>query len=253
MHPIWQSNHLSWKQVLSTFRFQLFFHSFRIHLHNSVSWNGIVLVIGRFFLILIASDNLQIVRSKNLCIDLLDAVYEFNWSCVTVLRKERYSHIPSLDCFEDIAHRFVNEESILNLALRLLSALTVQSLYNLCVIRFRSRRLLDFLLIITMLIAGFEQTWHLRGSKGFSDSRRRKIFRMWEGQIIILEFLLDIEFVKLVIDGVICFFGNREERIIRVFETLLLLFLLFKQFFKLNQKSFTSSLSDLSAFSRFIP
>ena len=62
-----------------------------------------------------------------------------------------------------------------------------------------------------------------------------------------MQLLLDIEFVELVIHGVISFFGDREERIGGSLESLLLLLFDFEEFLELNVCEYTSSLSDLSA------
>lgn len=75
---------------------------------------------------------------------------------------------------------------------------------------------------------------------------------MGEGKIVILEFLLDVELVELIVDGVVCLFGDREEGVCGVLEALLLLLLLFQQLLELTQYRATSSFYDFSARSRFI-
>ena len=75
---------------------------------------------------------------------------------------------------------------------------------------------------------------------------------MREGKIVILELVLDVEFVELVIYRIVWFFCHRKERIVGVLKALLLFFLLFEQFFELNRNWLTSSLSALSTFSLFI-
>lgn len=64
--------------------------------------------------------------------------------------------------------------------------------------------------------------------------------------------MFDVEFVELVVDGVVRLLGDREEGVGGVLEPLLLLLLLLQQFLELTQMRATSSFYDLSARSRFI-
>lgn len=73
-----------------------------------------------------------------------------------------------------------------------------------------------------------------------------------EGQVVVLQFLFNVELVELVVDGVVGLLGDGEEGIGGVLESLLLLLLLLQQFFELNRPRGTSSFYDLSARSRFI-
>jgi len=108
------------------------------------------------------------------------------------------------------------------------------------------------MLVNALLIVGFEKTGNFGGGKWFNIGDGRQIFRMGEGEVVILKLVFDIKFVKLVIYGVVGLLGDGKERVIGVLETLLLLFLLLEQFLKLNSAKNTSSLSALSTFSLFI-
>ncbi len=73
-----------------------------------------------------------------------------------------------------------------------------------------------------------------------------------EGEVVVLEFLFDVELVELVVDGVVCLLGDGEEGVGGVLESLLLLLLLLQQLLELSHPMSTSSFYDLSARSRFI-
>jgi hypothetical protein len=64
----------------------------------------------------------------------------------------------------------------LDFALWLLCALTVKALYYFCVVRFRSSELFSFVFVVTMGIAGLEETGDFGGGKGFDVGGGREIF-----------------------------------------------------------------------------
>lgn len=124
-----------------------------------MSRNSVVLIEGRFFLVLVTADDFQIIGSEFFNIHFLDAVNELNWSCVAVFGKKRYSHVTCLDGFKHVVHRFVDKQRILNFVLRLLGALSVQSLYYLRIVGFRrweGFRL--FFLLVAVGIARLKET-----------------------------------------------------------------------------------------------
>jgi hypothetical protein len=116
----------------------------------------VIFVIGRLLLVLVAVNNLKIIRSEYFCVYFLNAVYELDRGCVAVLSEERNCYITCFNSFENVAHRFVNEKRILDFALWFLCALAVESLYYLCIIGFRSSWFFGFILVITVLIARLE-------------------------------------------------------------------------------------------------
>ena len=217
-----------------------------------MSWDGIILVICGLFLVLVAVDDLQVIGPKNLCVNFLNAVDEFDRSSVAIFCEKGYRHISRFYCLENVADWFIDKKCILDLALRFLAAFTIKTLNNLAVVRFRASWFLLFVLINALLIVGFEETWHFGGGKWFNIGDGRQIFGMGEWEVVILKFVFDIKFVELVIYCVVRLLGYRKERIIRVFEALFLLFLLLEQFLELDSAKNTSSLSALSTFSRFI-
>lgn len=136
MHPIRQSHNLCREQLFSALSLELLLQTLGVDLHDSVSRNGIIFFICRLFLILVAIDDLQIVWPKHLCIEFLDAVDEFYGSSVAVLCEKRYCHVSRFYCLQNVAHRFVDKESILNLTLRLLTSLPIKAFDNLTIVRF---------------------------------------------------------------------------------------------------------------------
>jgi hypothetical protein len=137
VHPVGETHHLSRQQILTTLSFELFFGAFRVDLDNPVRGDGIVLIKSTFLLVFITCDDLKIIRSKHLQIDLLNAVYELDRRRIPVLREERNSHVACLDRLKDVIHRFVDEKSILNFVLGLLGAFAIEALHDLGVVRLR--------------------------------------------------------------------------------------------------------------------
>jgi hypothetical protein len=107
-------------------------------------------------------------------------------------------------------------------------------------------------LVVAVGVAGFKQTRHFGGREGLFSGSWREVFGVGEGEVVVLQFLLDVEPVELVIDRVIRFLGHRHKGVTGVFKPLFLFSLLFGQLLELATIIYTSSLSDFSALSRFI-
>ena len=90
----------------------------------------------------------------------------------------------------------------MNLVLRLLGTLTVKPLYNVRVIRLSALRLGRLSLLVADL-TGLVETGDFGGCKRFGGIGGREIFWMREGEVVILQLIFDVEFVELVIDGVV--------------------------------------------------
>lgn len=155
MHPIWKSHNLCRKQIFSAFSFKLLFHTFRVHFYNTMSWNGIVFIISWFFLILIAVNDFQVVRSKDFSINFLNAIDEFYRSCVTILCEEWYSYISCFYRFQNVTHGLVYKQSILNFTLRLLATLSIKPFNYLTIVGLWIRWFL-LVLVNAFLVIGFE-------------------------------------------------------------------------------------------------
>lgn len=216
-----------------------------------MSWDSIVLIKSWLFLIFVAGDDFKIIRSENFFVDFLDAVNKFDWGSIAIFREERYGYISSFDGFQDVVYRFIYEQCILNFVLWLLSTFSVKSFHDLWIVWLCALcfwRLLVFLLGFASLI----ETGYFGSCERFDDVCRRKVLWMCKRQIVILELFFDIKLVELIIDGVIWLFGDWEEGIIWLFESLLLFLLKLQKFFELNTVWNTSNLSDLSALSFLI-
>lgn len=59
--------------------------------------DGIILVIGRFLLILVTTDDFQVIWPEMFAIDFLNAVDEFDWSGIAVFGKEGDRYVSCLD------------------------------------------------------------------------------------------------------------------------------------------------------------
>jgi len=155
MHPIWKSHNFCRKQIFSAFSFKLLFHAFRVHFYNTMSWNCIVFIISWFFLILIAVYDFQVVRSEDLSINFLYAIYEFYGGCITILCEEWYSYISCFYRFQNVTYRLIYKQSILNFTLRLLATLSIKPFHYFTIVRLRICWLL-LVLVNAFLVIGLE-------------------------------------------------------------------------------------------------
>lgn len=159
-------------------------------------------------MILICWDHLKIVRPELLFIYLLHTVNELYGSCVPIFGEERDSRLSRLYRFKNSTYRFINKKSILDFILRFLCLLIKKSFDNLSIVGFYlpiDLILFSFLRMISL------RCWLIAILAGYMRSIQWAIFNfsllfivlLPEGQAIISKFCFNIEFIKLVVHGII--------------------------------------------------
>jgi hypothetical protein len=138
----------------------------------------------------------------------LNAVDELDRCGVAILGEERDGNVASLDSLEDIAYGFIHKEGILDFILRLLTITTIKPFYDIGVVGLTWTPLLDALVVAVALCLTLLEKG---GNFGGSHELLRlggQVLMLREGQVVILQLLLDVEFVELIVDGVVGFFGD---------------------------------------------
>jgi|688.fasta_scaffold1178700_2 hypothetical protein len=88
MHPIRKTNNFCRQQLLLPLSFQLFFHALGVNFDDAVSRDGVVFVEGGLLLVVVASDDLEVVWPKLFSVQFLNAIDKLNRRRVAVLCEE---------------------------------------------------------------------------------------------------------------------------------------------------------------------
>lgn len=121
MHPIGKPHNFCRQQLLLALSLQLLLHALGVNFDDAVSRDGIVFVEGGLFLVVVASDDLEVVGSELFSVQFLNAIDELNRRCVAVLCEKRNGDVAGLDCFQNIADGLVHEQRVLDFILGLLA------------------------------------------------------------------------------------------------------------------------------------
>ncbi len=144
-------------------------------------------------MILIGSDDFQVIRPEVVGVDFLDAVDKLDGSGVSILGKEGDRGFPCLDGLEDVADGLVDKECILNFVLVFFGFLLVKAFGDLGVVGCIGSVALLLVVVLVVLVIAFLVLLlvaaNLRNGEWLIEGRLHVfgLLRVAEGQVVVIE------------------------------------------------------------------